>query len=306
MSYLTTKHYSLDRPVLYNNVNTNNLFNSYIKPENLSLVGGYKKIPAGSWLAEGDRPLDRAIVISPYTAGETKLKVNNPWAFLPGDVLHIIGDATNNAIAERNAVDNATAPILGTVTSVDAGSSPMITTITPSAVAVDDIFKLKIEEIEVSFTATTTNVADVTKGLYDQLVTYHMQSDHSTLEAINITDNGTDLTITAKEPGLIFMATGQVVGSGGLAIAVADGIGTLNISLGAGNANLDIGAKIGSIDKKTLGIIASTMYLTDSDNLDRTADCAPYDMANIYCHAMIYLDGSLVNNHPTLKFIPSY
>ena len=306
MSYLTTKKYALDRPVLYNNVNANSLYGNHIKPGNLSSVGGYKKIPAGSWLTENYRLLDRAIAISPYTAGQTKVAINNPWAFLPGDVLHIIGSINEDYLAEKNAVEQATAPIFGTVVSVNAGSNPMLTTITPTGVAVGDVFNLKIEEIKVSHIATTTNVGDVVIGLYEKLMDSLQSSEHSTAEGLTIKGNGTNLTMSAKEPGQIFITTGSVVGSGNMAIAVSEGIGTLNITLGAGNANLVIGAKIGSINKKVLGIIAHTQYLTDADNLERVADYAAYDAANINKKALIYLDGALVAANQTLKYMPSY
>lgn len=306
MSYLTQKQYALDRPVLFNNLNVNNLISSYIKPELISSVGGYKKIPAGSWLTDGDRLLDRAIVISPYTAGQTKVAVNNPWAFLPGDVLHIIGDSSENYMAEKNAVEQATAPVFGTVVSVNTGVAPMLTTITPANVAVGDIFNLEIEETQVSYIANTTVVADVVKGLYDQLVTYMQQSHHSTIEGLKIKNNGTNLSLQTKEPGQIFVTTGSVVGTGTMAIAVSEGIGTLEITAGAGNANLTIGSKIGSINKPGLGIIAHTLYLTDQDNLDRVGDYAAYDAGNIFKKSLTYLDGALVAANQTLKYMPPY
>jgi hypothetical protein len=306
MSYLTQKQYSLDRPVLFNNLNVNNLVGSYIKPSNLSSVGGYKKVLAGSWLTTSDRLLDRAIAISPYTAGQTKVAVNNPWAFLPGDVLHIIGDSSENYMAEKNAVELQSAPTFGTVVSVDAGVNPMLTTITPSNVAVGDIFNLKIEETVISVIADSTNVADVIQGFYDQLVTYMQQAHHSTIEGLKIKNNGTNLTLQAKEPGQIFVTTGSVVGSGSQAIAVSEGIGTLNITVGSGNANLAIGSKIGSINKPGIGIIANTLYLTDQDNLERVADYAAYDAGNIFKKSLTYLDGALVAANQTLKYMSPY
>lgn len=306
MSYLTQKQYSLDRLVLFNNLNTNNLNGRYIKPANLSNVGGYKKILAGSWLTTGDRLLDRAIVINPYTAAQTKVAVNNPWAFLPGDVLHIIGDSDEDYFAEKSAIEQATAPVFGTVVSIDPGVNPQLTTVTPASVAIGNIFNLKIAEVQISFTATTTVVADVVKGLYDQLSLYLQQSEHSTLQGIEFKNNTTNLSLEAKEPGQIFITTGSVVGSGTMAIAVAEGIGTLNITPGAGNANLTTGAKIGSINKPGLGIIANTLYLTDQDNLERVADCAAYDAGNINKKALPYLDGALVAANQTLKYMPPY
>jgi hypothetical protein len=306
MSYLTQKQYSLERPILFNNDITNNLIGSYIKPSKLSLSGGYKKIQAGSWLTTEGRLLDRAIVINAYTAGQTKVAVNNPWAFLPGDVLHIIGDSNENYIAEKNAVEQATAPIFGTVVSVDAGVNPYSATITPAGVTIGSTYSLKIDEVRVSYVAKTTVVADLVKGLYDQLVAYSQQAEHSTIQAITIVNNNTNLTINAKELGQIFITTGSVVGSGSLAIAVAEGIGTLNITVGAGNAALAVGAKIGSINKLGAGIIAHTLYLTDLDDLERVGDCAAYDMANINKKALVYLDGALVAANQTLKYMPPY
>lgn len=309
MPYLTQKKYILDVPVLYNNLNTNNINLGYIQPNKVANAGGYKRILAGSWITSENgnlRLLDRAIVAANYTAGENQVIVNNPWAFLPGDVLHIIGNADENLLAEKNAVESGSAPVFGTVNSVNAGGSPMKFIITPASVAVNDIFKLKIEEIEVSFIATTTNVADVVKGLYDELTKNFQQSHHSSLEGLSITDNNTSLTLEAKEIGQIFLVSGSVVGSGTTAIAVDKGIGTLNITPGAGNADLAFGAKVGSINKPGLGIIASTLYLTDDDRQERLADYTVYDAGNINKKALLYLDGALVLANQTFKYIPRY
>lgn len=302
MTYHTKKTYALDVPVLYNNLNTNNINNVYVPPANISMVGGYKKIIAGSWLTVGTRLLNRAIVVGAYTARATKVIVNNPWAFLPGDTLNIIGDANESAIAERNAVQQATAPVFGTVDSVDPGVEKFSATITVASAAVDEVFSLSIEEVEISYIASTTDTADVITGLYNALIMDRQASHHSSLDGVEVVNNSTDLTITAKELGTIF----KIVGSANVTVTVAENTGVLNITPGAGNANLAVGAKIGSIDKPGLGIYANTLYLTDDDDQERLADYAPYDAGNINKKSLTYLDGDLVSANQTLKYVPAY
>ena len=306
MSYLTKKTFRRERPVLYNNCNTNNLQGSYIKPSNISKVGDYKRVVEGTWLGYSDRLVPAAIVISPYTAGDPSVVVNNPWAFLPGDVLSLIGDETENYMTEKDAVSSGTAPEFGTVDSVDPGVSPQQTTVTPSAVAIGDIYTLKIGETEVSFEATTAVVDDVVTGLYDALTIYLQQSHHSTVESLKIENNVTDLILTAESPGEIFVTTGSVVGAGALDIAIAPGVGTVNITPGAGNAAVNIGAKLRDITVRPLGIIATPIYLTSDHGLDRIGDYAAYDSANINKAALTYLDGDLVASMPTLKYMKPY
>lgn len=306
MSYLTKKTFRRERPVLYNNCNTNNLQGSYIKPSNVSKVGDYKRVIEGSWQAWGDRLVAAGKAASPYVAGETEVVVNNPWAFLPGDVLSIVGDETEDYVAEKAAVAAGTAPEFGTVVSVDPGVAPQQTLVTPSGVAIGDVYSLKIEETEVSFEATTTDVADVLKGLYDELTLYLQQSHHSKVESLKIENNGTDLVLTAESPGEIFVTTGSVVGTGALDVAIAPGVGGLTITPGAGNANLNIGAKLRDLTLRPLGIIATPMYLTDDHGLDRVGDYAAYDAGNINKAALTYLDGDLVSSMPTLKYMKPY
>lgn len=306
MSYLTQKTYALERPILFNNDISNNLFGTQIKADKVSRTGGCKKIQAGSFITTEGRLLDRAVVIAKYTSGQPGVIVNNPWAFLPGDILYVIGDETENYVAEKTAVEQGTAPIFGTVTAVNLGVNLFQATIVPSGVTVGSTYTLQIEEVVVSYTAKTTVVSDLLKGLQDELLAYSQQAEHSTIQGITITNNNANLVIKAKELGQLFKVKADVSGSGNLAIAIPFSLGALNITPSAGNATLEVGSKIGSIDKQAIGIIAKTLYLTDQDNQERPSDCAAYDMANINKRALPYLDGALVAANQTLKYLPPY
>ncbi len=306
MTFLNKKTYQLDPPVLLDLNNTNNLNSAYIQPEKLSLVGRYKRVRAGSWLANDSRLLPAAIVIGAYTAGETSVVVNNPWAFLPGDVLSIVGDATENAIAEYNAVTQGTAPEFGTVTVVNPGIEPFEATLTLSAIANGDAIFLKLENVIAGYSATSADISEAIKGLYDSLVTNRQESNHDLNEAIQITNNGTTLTFKAAEPGILFEINGGVTGAGSMDIAIAEGTGSLTITPGAGNADLEFGAKLRDINYQGLGIFANTMYCTEDRGLERLADNAPYDAGNIYKKSLLYLDGELIRSNPTLKYSPAY
>lgn len=305
MPYLNRKSYRRDRPVLYNNCNTNNLYGSYIDPSQISKVGGYRRVIEGSWLTQLGRVLARSLVIAPYVSGDAAVVVSNPWAFLPGDVLFQIGDETVNALSEKNAVANATQEF-GTVVSVDAGVNPQKTTLTIAAVAVDDVLSVKLGEVEVSYTAVSTDIGEAAKGLYDEFTLHLNQSHFSTIDRVEFDFTATELVITAKNVGEIFSTTAIVSGSATIDVAVTPGIGTLVITPAAGNTDQNIGAKIGVIDQPVAGIIASSLYLTDESGSDRVGDYAAYDTANINRKALTYLDGDLVSALPTLKFMPPY
>lgn len=304
MTYINEKRFALDPQILYNNCNTNNLHGAYVKPEHLSKVGQYKKILAGSILGSNNRLLARANIISPYAAGSNQVVVDNPWAFLPGDVLYEIGDSSENYLGEQQAVSNAT-QIFGTVDSIDAGAGFFTTTVTPSAIAVGDIFTLKFEEVEVKVTATTTDVADLIELIKQALAKYN-RPQQTSLEYVTVEYTATNIVFTAKEVGIIFTISTSVVGSGAFDVLVASGAGTLTITPDAGNSNHSIGAKIGVISDRPLGIIAHTYYVTDDWGLGLVADFAAYDMANVYKKALPYLDGSIVSQLPRLQFIPTY
>lgn len=304
MTYINQKRFTRDPQVLFNNRNTNNLQGAYLKPESLSKVGQYKKVIAGSIYGSNNRLLARANIISPYTAAATSVVVDNPWAFLPGDVLYEIGDDTENYLGEQQAVNNAT-QVFGTVTSVDPGSELFQTTVTPSAIAVNDVFTLKFEEVEVKVTATTTVVADLIELIKNALAEYN-RPQQTSLESVTIEYTASSIVFTAKEVGIIFTVTTSVVGSGAFAVLVAPGAGTLNITPDVGNNSHSIGAKIGVISDRPVGIIGNTHYVTDDWGLGLVADFAAYDMANINKKALPYLDGSIVAQLPRLQFTPAY
>lgn len=304
MTYLNTRRFKKEGSILYNNVGTNTLHGVYLDPENVSTVGNYKKIVAGSFLTAQKRIHGAANVISPYTAGDTTVIVDNPWSLLPGDVLYTIGDSSDDAIAELAAYQNKTTEF-GTVTSVDAGVGKFKATLTPSAIAVDDAVTLMIDSVSVSVVAKTTLAADLLKQLVDEL-NLNGRSDLGILDYIEYTIDSDTLIITAKETGTIVTVKTNVVGAGTLAVEVAAGIGTVGINPGSGNANLPIGTKLSITNSSILGVLAHTEYLIDDWRQEMTADTAAYDTANINLKALPYMDGAIASQLPTLKFMPPY
>lgn len=304
MSYLTRKSYRIDKAVLYNNCNTNSLYGQIVPASDVGRIGDAAIIYQGSiWTDKG--VLARANLISPYTAGDTTIIVHNPYPFKVGDVLYEIGDGSESTMAESQAVNNATAQVLGTITAINTAKNYQVTEITPSAIAIGDVFNLDLEGQTATFTATTTNVADVTAGLKDSLLN-RMRSHHSLIDCLEVTEDGTKLVLTGLEPGEIFTVKGSVVGTGQLAIAVTTPVGAITITPDAGNNSHQIGAKIGRIDQYPLGVIAKEYYLTDSEGLAKTVDISAYDTANVNRKALHYLDGQVVTALTTVKLIPTY
>ncbi len=304
MSYLTRKSYRIDKTVLYNNCNTNSLYGQIVPASDVRKIGNDSKIFEGSiWTNKG--LLARANLISPYTASSNTIIVHNPYPFKVGDVLYEIGDSSEDTIGESQRINNNTAQVLGTITAIDTANNYQVTEITPSAIAIGDVFNLDLEGQTASFTATTTDVADVTAGLKDALLN-RMRSHHSLIDCLEITEDGTKLVLTAKEPGEIFFVKGSVVGAGQLAIIVTTSVGAITITPDAGNNSHQIGAKVGRIDQYPLGVIAKSYYLTDNEGLAKTVDISAYDTANVYRKALHYLDGQVVTALPTIKLTPHY
>lgn len=303
MSYITRKAYNLEKQVLFNNCNTNNLNQQIMLADKVVNIAGYRRVFEGTIMTAGGI-LKRAKLISPYTSGGNTIITNYPYPFAVGDILYEIGDSTENAIAEAAAISGAT-QILGTVTAIDTATTYQVTEVTPSGVAIGDVFSVEFGYQAYTFTATTTNVADVTAGLL-AAINSGLRSHHSLLDFLEITEDGTKLVFTAKEPAEIFTITGSVVGTGALDIQVTTAVGAITITPDGGNNSHAIGAKIGTIDQVPLGIIANSFYLNDNENLDKTMDIAAYDMANIYKKSLPYLDGQIVQSLPTLKYSPAY
>ncbi|NMG10713.1 hypothetical protein [Brasilonema sp. UFV-L1] len=158
--------YRFEKPILYNNVNTESLYGAVIEPENVAYIAPLGRcIRAGSFLATGDRLLPRARIISPYTSDSNNVIVSNPAVFKPGDVLRLIGTSSSTPQQEAAAVFQGTAVSFGTIVSVDASLVHQVVTCTVGNVSPGNIFILLIEGVSLSCTATTSNSADVVSAL---------------------------------------------------------------------------------------------------------------------------------------------
>ncbi|ARV58067.1 hypothetical protein BZZ01_04940 [Nostocales cyanobacterium HT-58-2] len=306
---LSRTSFRLEKPILYNNVNAQSLYGALIDPANIAKVGGFRRIPAGSFLAAKNRLLPRARIISPYTSGSATVIVSNPYPFKVGDVLKVIGTPTSTPIQESQAVNNATAADFGTVTAIDTANNKQVTTVTPAAVAVGNVFSLTIEGATISYTATTTTAADVAKGLKNNFDA--AKSPTGALFDLRAEVNGDSLVFTHEYLGEIAEIVGNVVQgaaatTGTLAVTVTQSVGALTITPASGNTNQVIGNKIGTITDLVLGVITHDHLLTDDDGIDTPRALAAYDSAMVNTKALPYLDGHIVNALPRLAFTPRY
>ncbi|MCC5616371.1 hypothetical protein LC605_15090 [Nostoc sp. CHAB 5836] len=306
---LTRYTYRIERPVLYNNVNTERLHGRYINPSDIAKIGGHRRIIPGTFLTAANRVLPRARIISPYTSDTTTVIVNNPSAFRVGDVLKVIGTPSSTPAAENAAVVNATAPNFGTVSAVSAIDGPQVTTATIAFPAVGNIFTLILDGISFSFTATTAIAADIATGLKAAFDAQKSQS--STWADVDATVNSAVLTFTHRQVRSVFTVSSSVAqGTGGstgtAVVAVATAVGALTITASAANGNQIIGTKIGTITDIPLGVVTHEHYLTDDEGQDRASAIAVYNMAAVNLLALPYIDGHIVASLPKLSFIPIY
>ena len=306
---LTRYAYKTERPILYNNVNTESLYGKYIDTADVAKVDGFRRILAGSFLTNSGRILPRAKIISPYTSGATSVIVSNPWAFKIGDVLRVIGTPSSTPKQEADAVIGATAAAFGTVTAIASSSGNQITTATVASPAVGNIFTLNIDGITVSYTATTTTAADVVTNL--KTLFESQKSQTSTWADIDTTVASATLTFTQRYPREIFVVTGTVAqGAGGstgtITIAVTTSIGSLAITPTGSNGNQVISTKIGTITDIPLGVITHEHYLTDEEGQDRGEAIACYNMAAVNLLALPYIDGHIVASLPRISYMPVY
>ncbi|ACC81160.1 hypothetical protein [Nostoc punctiforme] len=306
---LTRYSYRIERPVLYNNVNTERLYGRYITPTDIAKIGGHRRILPGSILTTANRILPRAKIISPYASDATTVIVNNPWAFKPGDVLKVIGTPSSTPTAENAAVVNASAAAFGTVTAVSATDGPQTTTVTIASPAVGNIFTLTADGISFGFTATTTVPSDVATGLKTAFDAQKSQT--SSWADIDATVAGAVITFTHRQNRAVFTVTSSVAqGTGGstgtAVVAVTTPVGALTITASSSNGNQVIGTKIGTITDTPLCILTHEYYLTDDEGQDRGDAIAGYNMAAINTLALPYIDGHIVASMPRLSFIPIY
>jgi hypothetical protein len=301
MSLITRRSYQIEKQVLYNNVNTERLYGALIDSDTIPLIGGSRRIMAGSFLAAGERLLARAKVLSPVASGGTKLIVNNPWAFRVGDVIKLIGAAAATPTQELTAIDSGSAANVGTISAISSSSIAQITRIVPPTPAIGNTFTVTLNNaVTASFTATAATVANVTAGLKSALAS--AISNYSSLDWFVFNDNGTNLEITTTEPGEPFMVT--ATGTSAPTVTVTAAVGELTIS--TVTSALGIGDKVGLINQVPLGIIANEFVLTDESSLNFQQNFAAYNKAPIYSKALPYLDGHLVRAIPGLSYIPAY
>lgn len=301
--------YKLERPVLYNNVNTERLYGRYINPSDVAKIGGHRRIAPGSFLTNANRILPRARIIAPYTSDASTVIVSNPAAFKVGDVLKVIGTPSSTAKQEADAVIEGTAAAFGTVTAVSGNDGPQVTTVTIASPAVGNIFTLTLDGISFSFTAASTTAADIATGLKTAFDAQKSQT--STWADIDATVSSGVITFTHRYNREVFTVSSSVAqGTGGstgtATVAVPTPAGALTITASSSNGNQVIGTKIGTITDIPLGIITHEHYLTDDDGQDRGESIAAYNMAAINTLALPYLDGHIVASLPRLSFTPPY
>jgi hypothetical protein len=304
--YLTQKRYRLTRSILYDGLNTNALYAQIIYPDILTRVGRYKRLLPGTFWAQDKLPLRRAEVLSPYNAGDTTLFVNNPHIFAVGDPLYEIGSETPDLNAEKNAIENATAQLLGTITAIDASQKRQTTRITPAAIADGDTYTFEMAGLPL---VVTVDQGSTLPQFLEKIQTtiLRLGVGNNIVESLEFDfSSGTYLDITAKEIDEIFKTTGSVSGTGTLSIQVVDAVGQITITPDAGNNNQNIGAKIGRIDQYPVGIITQDHIFEDDDGIEKGQNVTIYDRANIYRDALPYLDGQIVRAVQQLKYQPMY
>ncbi|MBW4635283.1 MAG: hypothetical protein KME30_26330 [Iphinoe sp. HA4291-MV1] len=306
------KLYRFEKPILYNNVNTESLYGATIRPEKVAYIAPLgRRILAGSFLAAGERLLPRARIISPYFTDSNYVIVSNPAVFQAGDVLKVIGTPSSTPLEEAAAVLQGTAATFGTVVSVDAASRIQITTVIPDSVAVGNVFVLSVEEVSISYVATAATVKNVVEGLKAVFDGVWGRSDGRREIRADITVGGDGLIFTSFEPGEIFVVKGMVAqgiadSTGTLNIEVTQPVGALNITPVDGNGDYPIGTKIGTITDVPLGVIGNEYLLTDEDGIDYERSVSAYNKAAVFTKSLPYLDGAIVQQLPGLSFMPVY
>lgn len=298
--------YYNDPPVISTNIGSENAYHCTIEDTDVASIAGEKELPAGIFLCKkpgGHRPLPRSLVLAPYTAGETQLIVETPHVFKAGDVLRVIGTPGQTRYEEELAVKNATAPLFGTVTGVNALNQKQITTVTFASVAVGNVFTITVNDAPISFIATAASNQNVADGLVSALT--KAQSGSSVLSEIQATAPGGVLTLTTRDPGYIFtvsasVAQGTAGTTGTATVAVTQPIGAITITPQGGAPSLAIGAKVGTIGDVIVGVLDKSVDFSN----DNFRSIAPYSAGLVYEKALPYLDGDIRAQLPKLTFTP--
>lgn len=314
MSYITRQQIKTDKPIRYNNIDAKTLPSANIPADSVAAIGSVRMIQGGTFICAipnsvMHKPLARALVASPYTAGTTSVIVSNPTVFKPGDTLYTLAPPGLAPTAELAAI-RGEPTALGTVVSVNGLNRPQIFTVTPAAPTIGNIFTLIIEGATLTFVATAATVASITAGLKKAFDS--MKNSYSSLENIAVTDNSTALTITGDD-GQIFtlaasVAPGEAATEGTLTASVTQPVGALTITpASATNGNAAIGTKIGTTNDIVIGILDRTYYLTDVESgVDHDIVVAPYNSAMLYRNALPYLDADVVDQLKELSYTPAY
>lgn len=309
MVYYVRRGYRQEKPVMYNNIGTKELYGAFVNPEGITTIGGEKKVIEGSFLTPGGGVLARAQTIGRYK-GDGKIYVNNPYPFKPGDSLRVIGKFKPDLISEYDAVVRSTAPTLGTVTRVAGDLVKEVLKLTPTSLVPGNIISLWIDWIPVTYPVTSANVAETVNGLKKAISS--IRGTFSTLDEIELNATETALEVSAKESGEIFSVWGQIdkgsAGSeGSLQIEVVQGVGCIEFIPEPGApSSLLAGSRVGTITDVPLGVIAHAYYLGDSAGGDRPRDVAAYSDGMVNRCALPYLDGHLVQAIPGLIYMPHY
>jgi hypothetical protein len=306
------RRFATGAQVLYNQLNTEQLHQVYDGLfENIASIGCGPRILRGSFLAAEQKLVGRAQTISTYK-GDGRLFVNNPYPFMVGDILRVIGPSYADTFPEYRSISLGTAPTLGTITKVvgDLVQQKIIVTFTSTVKG--NIAVLWINGILISTIVQSPSVAALGR-IFAQEIS-EKKGALSILNDLVITPTDTGLELTHREPGEIFTVYSSVekgLGetTGQASVEVAQGVGEIQFTPAANApATLPIGSKVGRINDVPLGVI-NWDYITVTgccEGSQQFNSLSAYNKAMVYRHALPYLDGHLVQAIPGLSYMPAY
>lgn len=309
MVYYYQKRYRQEKPVMYNNIGTKELYGAFINPERIATIGGEKLVIEGSFLTPDGGVLARARTLGRYN-GDGKIYVSNPYPFAPGQSLRVIGEPKADQYAEYQAVVTGTAPVLGTVTRVVSDLVKQTLSLTPIGLVPGNIIDAWIDWIPVTYAVISEDISEIVQGLKKAISS--IRGTFLTLNDLELNATDTALEISAKEPGDIFsvlpgVSQGSAATVGSVRTEVLSGVGCIEFEPDPGAPSaLRASSRIGTIDEIPLGVIAHAYYLSDSEGGPRPRDLAAYNEGMVNRRSLPYLDGHLIQSIPGLSYMPHY
>jgi hypothetical protein len=272
-------------------------------------AAGQTLVPFGSIVGNDNKLLKRAKLLGDVPSGATKIYVDNPWVFVPGDAIKIIAPLGSTPAAELASITGGGGAVIGTILSIDSSTIDQATDIVLGSAIVGNTVSVEIEGISASYAIASTTLATELNNIAAAI--NRAAANCEELRYVSAASSGTAIRITVGEPRYLIRLSGSIVQGTAASVAtiattMVRGLGAITLAAPT-TAAIPNGTKIGTLTQTAVGIIENECDLTIYPNSVPVENAlTPVIGGLIYLAALKYVDAQVVQSLNKCSFMPNY